>query len=554
MADVFISYSRRDAAFVSGLQEALEARGKSVWLDVEGIRAGEVFPEVLRNAIEQSDAFVYVLSPDSLTSTYCAAEIAHAEGLDKRILPLLLRPPGDAAVPAAVRDRNWIMFDQESDFGRSLDELIQALDADLGHVRDHTRLLVRAIEWDNANRDRSRLLRGADLEAAEAWLTKADSGGSEPSPTELHRRLVADSRGAATRRTRVLAIVSTAVAIVAVALLLVALVSRRDAVEERRTAQGVALTATAARLGIQSQTDNQLDHATLLARQAVALEDSVTTRGYLFGVLTRAPAAIGTLPGAGNKHQTMVMRPDGRLLVLGGAGEVTGLDPTDRDAPPIVGDAKGQGAPVGVMRFTRDGRLLAAGLVDGTVLVYDGSTLALRATFTDLRPHGISGLDFSADGTRLAASCGCQDFARTAVWDVASSKLVVSHPIPEASAGIFFTSDPGELLLPQGRGTLVLDASTLETRRQDRRVGGQRGAQPGRKNAGGHRARRHPRAPRHRDRRQASGDRTPLGPHLLADVQLGLIAARHDIGGSLGHQLERRRRIGPQHAGRVRRL
>ena len=320
MPDVFISYSRRDAVFVSRLQEALEARGKSVWVDVEGIRAGEVFPEVLRNAIDQSDAFVFVLSPDSLASAYCTDEIGHAEGMEKRILPLLVRPPGDAAVLAAVRDRNWILFDDDSRFEQAADELVQALETDLSHVRDHTRLLVRALEWDGATRDRSRLLRGADLDAAEAWLSGADSGTKEPPPTELHRRFIADSRAAAARRTRVFATVSTSIAVVALALLVVALVSRREAVHERTNAEAVALTATAARLGIQSQTDNQLDHATLLARQAVALEDSVSTRGDLLGVLTRAPAAIGTLKGAGNKHQTMVMRPDGRLLVLGGAG------------------------------------------------------------------------------------------------------------------------------------------------------------------------------------------------------------------------------------------
>ena len=68
MADVFVSYSRRDGAFVSQLHEALRARGKQVWVDVEGIRDAEVFPAAIRSAIESSDAFAFVISPDSVES------------------------------------------------------------------------------------------------------------------------------------------------------------------------------------------------------------------------------------------------------------------------------------------------------------------------------------------------------------------------------------------------------------------------------------------------------------------------------------------------------
>ena len=65
MADVFLSYSRRDGKFVRRLASALQDRGKEVWVDVDGIRDAEVFPEALRRAIESSDAFVFVISPDS---------------------------------------------------------------------------------------------------------------------------------------------------------------------------------------------------------------------------------------------------------------------------------------------------------------------------------------------------------------------------------------------------------------------------------------------------------------------------------------------------------
>lgn len=39
MADVFISYSRKDHEFVEGLAAALNTAGRDVWIDVLGIRA-----------------------------------------------------------------------------------------------------------------------------------------------------------------------------------------------------------------------------------------------------------------------------------------------------------------------------------------------------------------------------------------------------------------------------------------------------------------------------------------------------------------------------------
>jgi hypothetical protein len=62
LPDVFLSYSRRDMEFVRRLADDLEGRGKDVWVDVDGIRDAEKFPEALRRAIERSDAFVFVRS------------------------------------------------------------------------------------------------------------------------------------------------------------------------------------------------------------------------------------------------------------------------------------------------------------------------------------------------------------------------------------------------------------------------------------------------------------------------------------------------------------
>src|ERR1700745_125739 len=108
MADVFVSYSRRDAGFVRRLSDAIsKLGGRDVWLDTEGIQDGEVFPEVIKRAIEESDTFLFVITPSAVNSAYCGDEGGYARYMHKRILPVLREPVPDAELPAEIRDRNW---------------------------------------------------------------------------------------------------------------------------------------------------------------------------------------------------------------------------------------------------------------------------------------------------------------------------------------------------------------------------------------------------------------------------------------------------------------
>ncbi|MCA1995403.1 MAG: NACHT domain-containing protein, partial [Coleofasciculus sp. S288] len=71
-------------------------------------------------------------------------------------------------------------------------------ETDLSHVRMHTRLLVRAREWESKECDSSFLLRGSDLEEAEQWLKQSSS--QTPQPTALHQEYINASRKAETER------------------------------------------------------------------------------------------------------------------------------------------------------------------------------------------------------------------------------------------------------------------------------------------------------------------------------------------------------------------
>lgn len=68
MADVFISYSRRDETFVRQLRDALAAKGTDVWVDKEDIGPAVEWRRDIELGIEGADIFAFVITPDALTS------------------------------------------------------------------------------------------------------------------------------------------------------------------------------------------------------------------------------------------------------------------------------------------------------------------------------------------------------------------------------------------------------------------------------------------------------------------------------------------------------
>jgi len=273
MPDVFVSYSRQDSLFVTRLADAISSSGKQVWLDTEGIEDTEVFPLAIRSAIESSDAFLFVISPASLTSRFCEQEVDYAVSLNKRLVPVLLTHVTDEVLPAPIRDRSWIPFDTDTAFEDSVDRVLTALDTDLEHRRNHTRWLTKAIEWDGEGREASLLLRGNELRAAEQWLA-GTSERSDPAPTTLQREHLLASRQAAGRRSRVLVTGSLVVSLVAVGLLVFALIARGQAVNEK-------VQASAQALATESENDLAIDPEASIILAMRSVQERATAQSML---------------------------------------------------------------------------------------------------------------------------------------------------------------------------------------------------------------------------------------------------------------------------------
>lgn len=233
--DVFISYSRDDDSFVRRLYDALNEQERRAWVDWKGIPPTADWMAEVFAAVESADNFVFVLSKSSLASEVCAREVEHAVKCRKRLIPFVWGEIDDAQVPAELRRLNWIICRSDNDFPQASASLLEALTLNLEWVREHTRLLVRAVDWRDGNGDASLLLRGSDLKEAERWL--AQGVDEEPKPTELHREYVLASRTQETRRGRRTLSVVIAGLVLAIGLTVVAFVQRQEAKRQATIAE-----------------------------------------------------------------------------------------------------------------------------------------------------------------------------------------------------------------------------------------------------------------------------------------------------------------------------
>jgi WD40 repeat protein len=437
-ADVFVSYSRTDQAFVRELVARLSARGKEIWVDWESIPPTAEWLAEIHEAIETTDAFLFVLSPASASSEMCLEELAHAERLGKRIVPVEIDTVDPSSLPSALADRQWIFFDEEATaLDRSVDTLVLTLDTDLEWVKQHTQWLGKAREWERHGRDRSFLLRGSELRAAETWLTTPGAADKEPPATPLQNEYVLASRRAASRRQRsVLAAVTVALAVTAV-LAAVAYVQRDRANAQRR----VAVSELAANVSGQ-RLESSLDTALLLAAAAYDIEETAAARDALLTGIRRTadvgrllriepppplrpPAFSGDgrllatvngpvieivdLSSGEQKAEIPVQEPDafvldepGSVLAVAADGQVAiwSLPPAgEAPAEPRTHDVPRAAA----LAFARDGSRLAIGTNDGAVLLLEPDEGRLTPVAELDAESPILSLAFDRTGATLAA-------------------------------------------------------------------------------------------------------------------------------------------------------
>lgn len=195
MTMVFLSYANKDKAMMEKLRLSLRRESITVWTNTTDIPTGEAFESAIKRGIEQADNVIYLLSPDSVNSTYCQFELDYALSLHKRIIPLLVRETDSTQVPSALRELQHINFTdnvKEDDYLLDESQLLKILHEDAAYYNEHKILLTKALKWKEQHNNPSILLRGYNLQSAEAWLKVAQKRIQHP-PTPLHSEFITES-------------------------------------------------------------------------------------------------------------------------------------------------------------------------------------------------------------------------------------------------------------------------------------------------------------------------------------------------------------------------
>ena len=527
MTDVFISYSRKDKTFVRRLFDALEANDLDVWVDWDDIPPSVDWMTEILGGIENSNYFIFVITPDSVHSKIAYAELEHAVTHHKILLPLLHRDvkltrrrgstdialnetlnPLDRAysalgfesdadrVVAQLSPHNWIMFREEDDFDASVRTLLDAMSTDIEYVREHTRLLVRAREWENKDRDHSFLLTDAAISEAEAWLKRGES--IEPKPTDVHKAYIHASRlrqlqeeqkkmaleQHAANRLRYLSMVMAFFLLASVVLSVFAFRERTAANNARATSDAnlefaVKTGATAERRAIEAESFVlserallALDNGNLLLGLALAMEAINMERPIPAAEAIFSEAAYGSprrrLETPGSWVLQMDYLPDGQHMAVADANRTAMV--WDIQTGEVLHTYEGHEGIVSSVAVSPDGKKLLSGSWDSTAILWDIENGAILQTLA--HDGSVTQVEFSADGQQ-AITTACRDVEidvlncefTVSVWDAASGELLGSFS-SEAAIRLGAISPDGQFVAGADHetpgGIFVWDAQTGE--------------------------------------------------------------------------------------------
>jgi len=196
---VFVSYSRRDLAIADAMVAALEKEGFVVSIDRRDLPYGEEWQKELGDFIRASDTVIWLVSPDSVKSSWVAWELGEVGRLNKRLVPVRVADVSPRDLPEAVGKIHLLPATGIYDEQQHLPALVTTLNTDRTWLKDATRLSDRARQWLAKSRDSGLLLRGGALIDAETWAKQHPRGAPLP-PSEVLDLIMTSRRGANHRR------------------------------------------------------------------------------------------------------------------------------------------------------------------------------------------------------------------------------------------------------------------------------------------------------------------------------------------------------------------
>jgi uncharacterized delta-60 repeat protein len=418
MSHIFISYSRRDLGFAQKIVDALAANELDTWIDWKSIPKGEDWEQEIYRGIEEADAFLFLISPDSVASEMCNREIAHAVKNGKRILPIFIskEDPGEVhkcfytdKAREEISKRNYIFCrGGQNDFTKAIEETHKTIHTDYEWLKYHTELQVKALKWEQ-KKDTSRLLRGKELREAEQQL--AEVGAQEdPQPTKIQRQYIFASKQKEDQIRSRTAIGLSIGFIVVLGIAIVAVIQWQRA--ERQTKVALARQLAAQAQSIFATGNSKQMEGVLLAVQSMNMLPSTEAALVLQNNTLMPTLSNIELDGW---VKSVAFSPDGRYIVAGSADTARVWEArTGKEIAKVI-----HGWDVNSVAFSPDGKYVVSGSDDNTVRVWETVTGKEVARMT--HEGKVLSVIFSPD-KRYVISGGEDGTAR--VWEARTGKAI----------------------------------------------------------------------------------------------------------------------------------
>ena len=188
MSHIFISYAREDEVFTNRIADALVNKGLGVWIDLRNLQAGIEFEGQIVAAITEADALLFLFSANSANAPGCEKEINEAIEHNKRIIVVRIDEVDENKLPPPLSPRKHFVVYREGkdDFDSVITKIKKGIDEDYDWIQYHTKLEVKAADWERT-KDSGRLLRGKELREAVGQLITVGSH-KDPLPTDRQSR------------------------------------------------------------------------------------------------------------------------------------------------------------------------------------------------------------------------------------------------------------------------------------------------------------------------------------------------------------------------------
>ncbi|MEM9906325.1 MAG: TIR domain-containing protein, partial [Cyanobacteria bacterium P01_D01_bin.44] len=442
LPDIFICYAHDNKQFVYKLSHRLEREGWQLWLDQDSIPVATDWRDEAEEGIRQAHTFFFVVCPESVQSAPCLWELERARHHNKRIIPIISQKgySQEALESIGLSSIQYVSFVREQrTFEQALSELLTALKLHLEDLKTYRRLLVKAYEWAEQERQDRFLMNRHDYREIQHWrkqrqhLDSQDNWDIEPLISRQQEYIRASQRYLALQRKRqglyASVILATVFGLTGL-LLSTSLGEIKALVTSLDDRKGLDALVVGLRAGKKvKQSDFFLQHLrpNLRSRATTALHQTALK----LREINRLNGHVGSVFG-------MVFSPDGQQLVSVGADQSVRFwnfkSNLDDEILFSHGDA------VETIAYSSDGRKVATGSRDGVVKLWQPNG-QLEKTLPKVHSQRVYQVAFSTGSQYLATASQDGDVFLWTQDDDFRTPMVLSHGVDRPVLRVAFSAD-----------------------------------------------------------------------------------------------------------------